>query len=38
MTAEAQSEASQQRRTNPGWPVPPPDGYTVDDLTSIDEL
>ncbi|MFI5650733.1 Uma2 family endonuclease [Streptomyces anulatus] len=38
MTAEAQSEASQQRRTNPGWPVPPPDGYTVDDFFTLDDL
>ncbi|MER8194880.1 Uma2 family endonuclease [Streptomyces microflavus] len=38
MTAEAQSEASQQRRANPGWPVPPPDGYTVDDFFTLDDL
>ncbi|QYA95508.1 Uma2 family endonuclease [Streptomyces anulatus] len=38
MTFEAQSEASQQRRANPGWPVPPPDGYTVDDFFTLDDL
>lgn len=38
MTAEAQSEASQQRRANHGWPVPPPDGYTVDDFFTLDDL
>ncbi|MEV3893982.1 Uma2 family endonuclease [Streptomyces anulatus] len=38
MTSEAQSEASQQRRANPGWPVPPPDGYTVDDFFTLDDL
>ncbi|WP_411081545.1 Uma2 family endonuclease [Streptomyces sp. cmx-18-6] len=38
MTAEARSEASQLRRANPGWPVPPPDGYTVDDFFTLDDL
>ncbi|WP_405463934.1 Uma2 family endonuclease [Streptomyces anulatus] len=38
MTSEAQSEASQQRHADPGWPVPPPDGYTVDDFFTLDDL
>lgn len=38
MTAEAQSEASKLRRANPGWPVPPADGYTVDDFFTLDDL
>ncbi|MFE7620547.1 Uma2 family endonuclease [Streptomyces sp. NPDC057496] len=36
MTAEALPEASQPRRDDSKWPVPPPDGYTVDDFFTLD--
>ncbi|MFE5027557.1 Uma2 family endonuclease [Streptomyces sp. NPDC056656] len=38
MTAEALPEASQPRRDDSKWPVPPPDGYTVDDFFTLDDL
>ncbi|WP_405686385.1 Uma2 family endonuclease [Streptomyces sp. NBC_00057] len=38
MTAEALPEASQLRRDDSKWPVPPPDGYTVDDLFTLHDL
>ncbi|MFF9507095.1 Uma2 family endonuclease [Streptomyces sp. NPDC014724] len=36
MTAEALPEASQLRRDDSKWPVPPEDGYTVDDFFTLD--
>ncbi|MFJ2894129.1 Uma2 family endonuclease [Streptomyces sp. NPDC087218] len=36
MTAEALPEASQSRRDDSKWPVPPPDGYTVDEFFTLD--
>lgn len=38
MTAEALPEASQLRRETSKWPVPPEDGYTVDDFFTLDDL
>ncbi|WP_406382554.1 Uma2 family endonuclease [Streptomyces sp. NBC_01618] len=38
MTAEALPEASQLRRDDSKWPVPPPDGYTVEDLFTLHDL
>lgn len=38
MTAEALPEASQPPRDDSKWPVPPPDGYTVDDFFTLDDL
>ncbi|AXE78879.1 Uma2 family endonuclease [Streptomyces atratus] len=38
MTAEALPKASQLRRDDSKWPVPPPDGYTVDDLFTLHDL
>ncbi|MFJ5721745.1 Uma2 family endonuclease [Streptomyces sp. NPDC093149] len=38
MTAEALPKASQSRRADSKWPVPPPDGYTADDLFTLDDL
>lgn len=36
MTAEALPEASQLRRDDSTWPVPPEDGYTVDEFFTLD--
>ncbi|MET9915544.1 Uma2 family endonuclease [Streptomyces sp. NPDC006435] len=36
MTAESLPEASQSRRDDSKWPVPPPDGYTVDEFFTLD--
>ncbi|MDK0520704.1 Uma2 family endonuclease [Streptomyces sp. ML-6] len=36
MTAEALPEASQSRRDDSTWPVPPPDGWTVDEFFTLD--
>ncbi|MFC9243021.1 Uma2 family endonuclease [Streptomyces sp. NPDC057136] len=38
MTAEALPEASQLRRDDSKWPVPPEDGYTADDLFTLHDL
>ncbi|MFE6664187.1 Uma2 family endonuclease [Streptomyces sp. NPDC057697] len=35
MTAEALPEASQSRRDDSKWPVPPEDGYTVDEFFTL---
>ncbi|GAA2433317.1 Uma2 family endonuclease [Streptomyces pulveraceus] len=35
MTAEALPEASQLRRDDSKWPVPPEDGYTVDEFFTL---